>query len=129
MRVASSMRRGETGEGQALRRVVETLATGAGDFDESEVWLFSAETLALVSALVEARMEGRYSDEAPHLRRLIDILPSDAGMLRLGVQAGAWGGDKALAEKSLKLLEKHHPRLAPLARDFIENNPTPPGRR
>ena len=38
-------------------------------------------------------------------------------------------GDKALAEKSLKLLEQHHPRLAPLARDFIENNPTPPGRR
>ncbi len=55
--------RGETGEGQALRRVIETLATGAGDFADSDVWLFSAETLALVSALVEARMEGRYSDE------------------------------------------------------------------
>ncbi len=54
---------GETGEGQALRRVIETLTTGAGDFEESEVWLFSAETLALVSALVEARLEGRYSDE------------------------------------------------------------------
>ena len=53
---------GETGEGQALRRVLKTLATGAGDFDESEVWLFSAETLALVSALVEARLEGLYPD-------------------------------------------------------------------
>ena len=52
----------ETGEGQALRRVIETLATGTGDFDESEVWLFSAETLALVAALVEARLEGRYPD-------------------------------------------------------------------
>jgi len=28
---------GETGEGQALRRVMETLATGSGDFAESEV--------------------------------------------------------------------------------------------
>ena len=53
---------GDTGEGQALSRVIETLATGAGDFAESEVWLFSAETLALVSALVEARMEGRYAE-------------------------------------------------------------------
>ncbi len=55
--------RGETGEGQALRRVIETLATGTGDFDESEVWLFSAETLALVDALVEARLKGLYPDE------------------------------------------------------------------
>jgi hypothetical protein len=53
---------GETGEGQALHKVIETLATGAGDFAESDVWLFSAETLALVSALVEARMEGRYAE-------------------------------------------------------------------
>ncbi len=53
---------GETGEGRALRRVIETLATGAGDFDESEVWLFSSETLALVSALVEARLQGLYPD-------------------------------------------------------------------
>ncbi|MBI3112941.1 MAG: hypothetical protein HYZ04_00325 [Rhodospirillales bacterium] len=50
-------------------------------------------------------------------------------MLRLGVQAGAWGGDKALMEKSLALLVQHHPKMAPLARDFIEMNPTPPARR
>ncbi len=54
---------GETAEGQALLRVIDTLSTCAGDFSESDVWLFSSETLALVSALVEARMEGRYSDE------------------------------------------------------------------
>ncbi len=55
--------RGETGEGRALCKVIETLATRTGDFSESEVWLFSAETLALVSALVEARMQGLYPDE------------------------------------------------------------------
>jgi hypothetical protein len=54
---------GETAEGQAFRKVMETLATGAGDLDDSAVWLFSAETLALVSALVEARLQGRYSDD------------------------------------------------------------------
>ena len=50
----------ETGEGQALRRVIDTLASGNGEFAESKVWLFSAETLALVAALVEARIDDLY---------------------------------------------------------------------
>ncbi len=54
--------RGETGESQALRKVIETLVTGTGEFAEAEVWLFSANTLALVSALVEARLQGLYPD-------------------------------------------------------------------
>jgi hypothetical protein len=49
---------GETGEGRALSKVLETLATGADNFDQSEVWLFSAETIASVSTLVEARLQG-----------------------------------------------------------------------
>jgi hypothetical protein len=53
---------GETGEGQALRRVIDTLASGNGEFAESEVWLFSAETLPLVAALVDSRIEGRYPE-------------------------------------------------------------------
>jgi tetratricopeptide (TPR) repeat protein len=84
---------------------------------------------SMTAMAITLHLAGRYADEVVHLKRLVDILPADAEVLRLGVQAGAWGGDKGLAEKSLKLLEKHHPRLAPLARDFIDNNPTPPGRR
>ena len=53
---------GETAEGQALRNVMDTLASGNGEFAESEVWLLSAETLALVAELVEARIEGLYPD-------------------------------------------------------------------
>ena len=53
---------GETGEGQALRRIMDTLASGNGEFAESEVWLFGAETLGLVAALVEARIDARYPD-------------------------------------------------------------------
>ena len=41
---------------------MDTLTTGNGEFAESEVWLFSAETLALVAALVEARIDARYPD-------------------------------------------------------------------
>ena len=84
---------------------------------------------SMMSIAIAFHLSGRYTDEAPHLRRLIEILPSDAGVLRLGVQAGAWGGDKALMQKSLRLMETHYPRLAPLARSFIEKNPTPPARR
>jgi hypothetical protein len=54
---------GATGEGQALRKVIKTLLTTEGEFTESEVWLFSAETLALVAALVQARIEDHYSNE------------------------------------------------------------------
>ena len=49
---------GETGEGRALRKVIRMLATTDGEFSESEVWLFSAETLPLVAALVEAWERG-----------------------------------------------------------------------
>jgi hypothetical protein len=41
---------------------MDTLASGNGEFAESEVWLFGAETLGLVAALVEARIDARYPD-------------------------------------------------------------------
>jgi hypothetical protein len=41
---------GETGDGQALRRVIDTLASGNRKFAESEMRLFSDKTLALVVA-------------------------------------------------------------------------------
>ena len=52
--------RGDTAEGQALRRVIETLIAGSGEFAESEVWLFSQDTLPLVAALIDARTGGGY---------------------------------------------------------------------
>jgi hypothetical protein len=53
---------GETGEGQALRKVITTLATGEGTFTEAAAGCSAGETLGLVDALVEARIEGRYSE-------------------------------------------------------------------
>ncbi len=52
---------GDTAEGQALRKVLGTIADGDGDYPEAELWLFGSETLALIAALVEARIAGRYS--------------------------------------------------------------------
>ena len=54
---------GETGEGRALYKVIETLISGTGDFDETEVWSYSNSTLELVAALLEARLAVRYSEE------------------------------------------------------------------
>ena len=53
---------GETGEGRALRKVMTMLATMDGEFSEAEIWLFSAETLALIDVLANARVEGRYAE-------------------------------------------------------------------
>ena len=54
---------GDTGEGQALRRVIATLVSGTGEFAESDGWLFSSETLDIVDALVGARIEGVFYSE------------------------------------------------------------------
>jgi hypothetical protein len=51
-----------TAEGQALKRVLDALATGGGSFRESEVYLFSASSLALVAALIDARFAGQYQE-------------------------------------------------------------------
>jgi len=53
---------GETAEGQALRRVIRALAATSGDLPESDLWLFSTDTLTLIDALVDARIKGRYPD-------------------------------------------------------------------
>ena len=52
---------GDTAEGQALRKVMDMLVSGTGEFAESDVYLFSTETLVLINALADARTEGRYS--------------------------------------------------------------------
>lgn len=52
-----------TTESRALRKLLKTLATTQGVFRESEAWLFSGEVSGLTAALIDARLEGRYSDE------------------------------------------------------------------
>ncbi|MDA1089331.1 MAG: trypsin-like peptidase domain-containing protein [Proteobacteria bacterium] len=84
---------------------------------------------SMLSMVVALHLNGGYTEEVPILHRLINIIPADAGVLRLGVQAGAWGKNEALLKKSLRLMDTHFPKLAPMARSFIEKNPAPPARR
>lgn len=53
----------DTSECRALRKLLEILATKHGTFREAEAWLFSGESAGLTAALIDARFEGRYSDE------------------------------------------------------------------
>jgi len=53
---------GATTEGLALGKALEALAAMHGDFAESDLYLFGTETLTLIKALAEARMEGRYAE-------------------------------------------------------------------
>lgn len=74
---------------------------------------------ALVSLAISLHMARRYGDEIPHLKRLLELMPDDPQVLRLALQAGKWGGDLPLAEEALAGIERYHPRLAPVARDFL----------
>ncbi len=82
-----------------------------------------------LSLAVTLHLARRYGEALPHLAWLLDILPDDPQVLRLAIQAGKWGGDPALAQRALALLEQHHPAQAPAARGFLATPippPTPP---
>lgn len=86
---------------------------------------------ARIGLVVTLHLARRYAEELPYLRALIDDLPMDLEVLRLAVHAGKFGGDRALAERALALLQHHHPNVAPAARRFLEGTlggAAPPGR-
>jgi hypothetical protein len=79
-----------------------------------------------LSLAVSLHLARRYGEELPHLAWLLDVLPDDPQVLRLGIQAGKWGGDPALAQRALALLEQHHPAQAAAARGFLAAPGPPP---
>jgi len=81
---------------------------------------------ARLSLIVSLHLARRYEDELPHIAWLMERLPDDAQVLRFGIQAGKWGGDEDLARRALALLERHHPQMAPVARNFLDNGPPAP---
>ncbi len=104
--------------GQALGR--------AGRFDAAVAMFEGAlaqDSNAINSRLglvVTLHLERRYRAAIPHLQLLLRLLPSDERILRLSIQAGKLGGNLDYARRALALLEQHHPRLAPRARQFLE---------
>jgi len=62
----------------------------------------------------------------PQLRWLMDHAGDDLQVLRLAIQAGAWGGDRELAERALARLKVVNPQSAPAAERFLQNPPPRP---
>ena len=81
--------------------------------------------LILVTTL---HIDGRYGDELPHLRFLLEAIPSDPAVARYAIQAGKWGGDEDLAKRALDLLEQHDPAQAKAAARFLAADVPPPRR-
>jgi hypothetical protein len=79
--------------------------------------------IGLVISLVIA---GRNEDAVGHIRWLLDHGVDDLQVLRLGIQAGVWGGDRALAERALARLKQINPQMAPTAERFLANPPPRP---
>jgi len=67
-----------------------------------------------------------FEAELPQLRWLMDNVGDDLQVLRLAIQAGAWGGDPELAERALARLKEVNPESAPAAERFLENPPPRP---
>lgn len=78
-----------------------------------------------LSLAISLHVAQRYEDEVPHLKQLMDVLPTDPQVLRLAIQAGKWGGDEVMAQKAYELLVEHHPQLKPVADRFMKQAPPP----
>jgi hypothetical protein len=78
--------------------------------------------------LTTLHLLGRYTDEIPHIRALLSIIPEEPSLHRFAVQAGKWGGDMELAEIGLKLVKQHNPEMAAAVTRFLRSDVPPPHR-
>lgn len=78
--------------------------------------------------LTTLHLAGRFADEVPIVRSLLALIPQDPTLHRYAVQAGKWGGDPALAEEGVRLVERYNPAQAGAARRFLEADLPPPHR-
>ena len=124
--VAESLMRdcGESGNRQLLDLAAQALGE-AGRLQSSRVvfeWALLLDPQAInsrIGLVVTLQIGGRYAESVPHVTWLLGVLPGDLGVLRMGLIAGRRGGAPELAERSLALIETHHPLVAPSARKFL----------
>ena len=81
-----------------------------------------------LSLAITLHLAGRYEEELPHLRWMMERSPEDPQVLRLSVQAGKWGGDPELAESAYRQIAETFPQQAEAARNFLDSDAPPPTR-
>ena len=59
--------------------------------------------------------------EKPIILKLLELIPEDPQVLRLGVQVAGYLREKDLAKRILNLMGKHNPAALPLAKDYLKN--------
>lgn len=83
---------------------------------------------ARLVAAINYHLARWYEEEIPHLRFLMQHIPDDPQVIRLGIQAGIWGGDRDLAEEAFARLQASNPNMAPAAEKFMKEPPPRPPR-
>ena len=79
-----------------------------------------------IGLVVTLNLAKRYEDSLPHLEWLMEHESEDLQVLRLAIQSGVWGDDRALAERAFERLKVLNPQVAPAAKRFIDNPPPRP---
>ncbi len=74
---------------------------------------------ARIGLALTLQLARHYDVAAPHLSRLLDVLPDNLQVLRMATLSGKLGGDAALGDRALALIETHHPLIAPSTRKFL----------
>jgi len=82
-----------------------------------------------IGLIISQNIAGRYEDSIAHIRWLLDQNIDDAQVLRFGLQAGVWGGDKELARRALTRIKEISPATASRAERFFNAPPPRPKRR
>ena len=75
----------------------------------------------LLSIAISFHIKKDIVSEKPVILKLLDLIPEDPQVLRLGVQVAGYLRDKSLAKRILNLMEKHNPAALPLAKDYLKN--------
>ena len=94
-------------------------------FVESEQFLLLSQTAdpnspnTLMSLAVTYHLDRRPEQGRPVLRRYLELDPTNAQALRLGIQTAGLLKDRPFADEVLELMRQHNPAALPLAESFI----------
>lgn len=98
-----------------------------GILDRAEDYLLQSLDLdpnspnTLMSMAIVHHFQRDYAREKPILEQLLALTPENPQALRLAIQTAGFLKDRAFADSTLLLMEKHNPNALPLAKQFLEN--------
>ena len=98
-----------------------------GLFDKSILFLKKSLNLdpyspnTLLSLAISFHIKRDIKSEEPIILKLLNLIPEDPQVLRLGVQVAGYLKNKKLGKNVLKLMKTHNPAAHPLAENYLKN--------